>query len=408
MKKHYIRFIIFLLPLLIYQNTFSQESKKDSLIFAFKKNEDSIREINSRGRFKIIQAQYHTGGQLYGGDLLNKDLEKYFAITLKFGWKNSKNDNWGEYFNEPTYGVGLYTGSIGDRDIFGLPHAVYGFMSFPLRKPWRKTQIELTPNLGLTYNLAEYDPIRNPTNDAISSSTSLYFRLEMNFISKLSREMDFLYGIDFFHASNGRLYTPNWGLNMFGINLGVRYYYNREQKFLDPDKYTTNVLPSRYIPILKKKNELIKKHSINILTAVGNVENYVDEDLETDTSKRYWTNSLAIDYVYRYNTMFSFNGGLDYFRDSSLVTKYPNSKDWNIIGIHAGADFNFWRMIIRAQVGTYLTDDRQKDQLFFRPAIMYNINDWLKVSVGLKTRHGFSADWIEWGLTFVPFSWNFK
>lgn len=371
-------------------------------------NRDSIVELNHKGKFRTIEAMSHTGGHIYGGESLKPDLHQFYSTTLKFGWQNTKKGNWSEYYGTPTYGFGLYAGNIGNREVFGNPRAVYGWITFTTSRYWRRNSFQITPHLGLTYQLAKYDPVVNPDNDAISSNVSLYFDMEFSFAYQLNRELDLVYGIDFMHSSNGRLKVPNFGLNMLGLNLGLRYYYNRGQKDYDPYVYSGKVVPARYHKVPKKKNITLKESSISTYFAVGNVENYKDEDNAEDESLRYWTSSVALDYNFKYNTMISFTAGLDYFWDSSLETQYPDKKDWSLIGVHAGADYNFWRMAVRFQAGTYLTDDRGKHKFFMRPAILYSVNDWLKIQVGLKTRHGAGADWIEWGVAFVPFRWGGK
>ena len=103
--------------------------------------------------------------------------------------------------------------------------------------------------------------------------------------------------------------------------------------------------------------------------------------------------------------MHGLTAGLDLFYDNSLAESYEDSKDRYLIGIHGGYDFMFWKFDIRVQLGTYLTDNRGKGSIFIRPALQYEISKNFFAQVGLKTRNGAGADWVEFGVGWKPFKW---
>ena len=358
---------------------------------------------NDEGRFKSISVKALSGAHIYSGQsLTDKVSYGYSAMDIRFAWHPSKDNAWSRDTGFSSYGFGFYTANVGDPQVFGNPTALYGFVNFFLSKPNRRNVFEISPALGLTYHLQPYDPETNPTQDALGARAAVYFNVNFGAAYKFTRELDLLYGIDFTHYSNGRTFTPNYGLNLFGLNVGMRYHFNQEQRKLDPDAFTTNVLPARFNrPERAKSEENDYANSLDLYVALGTVQNEVD----AGTSLRYGTFSGVIDYRHYFNRMHGVTAGLDYFVDNSLVQSYPDGGDKFLIAYHAGYDFMFWRLAIRVQGGSYITDDRGKGNFFIRAAIQYEISKSVFAQIGLKTKAGAAADWIEFGIGWKPFKW---
>jgi hypothetical protein len=364
-------------------------------------------QSQQQGRFRTIQLSGHSGAHLYGGDGLDEDqLAGYGALELRYAWQNSNPDSWASQYGYPSYGIGFYSGFIGDPQIFGNPNALFGFINFPISKPSKRNAFNIEPALGLTYNLEPFDPETNPNNDAIGSRVTVYFNLNFGWTYKWTKEMDIVYGIDFTHFSNGRTNTPNWGLNMFGLNLGLRYHYNADEHKMNKDPYADRVLPGRYLRPERKLNSKVERNqSINIYGAFGTVQNDPDTGGEGFEEENFTTFSAVLDYQHKFNNMHSVSAGLDYFYDASLEGRFPDdSSQYYLIGIHGGYDFMFQKFTIMGHLGTYLTDNRGKEPYFSRVAVRYDLFDWGFAQVGLKT-NAFAADWIEFGIGFRPFRW---
>ena len=362
-----------------------------------------LAQENQNGNFKSISIRALSGAHLYSGEgLVEKVSYGYGALDLRFAWQTSVDNQWAKDTGFASYGAGFYTASVGDPKIFGNPTAIYGFANFFLSNPNKRNAFEISPALGLTYHLEPYNAETNPLQDAIGSRMAVYFNVNFGAAFHLNRETDLLYGIDFTHYSNGRTFTPNYGLNLFGLNLGMRYHFNREQNKLDPDLYTTNVLPARFKRPERpstEKNDF--RQSIDLYAGIGTVQNYADQG----TQIRYGTFSGVLDYRRYFNRMHGFTAGLDLFFDNSLAESYEDVNDRYLLGIHGGYDLMFWKFDIRVQVGTYISNDRGKGGFFLRPALQYEISKGFFAQVGLKTKNGAAADWIEFGVGWKPFKW---
>lgn len=371
-------------------------AQRDTILF------EEVKEIKDFGRFRFMEVRGHTGYHLYAGELLNDVVSNgYGALEFRYGWQSKDPDKWPSRYNYATYGLGYYSGFVGNPEILGKPNAVFGFVNFPLTNTSKRNVLEMGLSLGLTYNLEPYDSESNPENDAIGSPFALYFSLNVGAAYKMTRELDLVYGIDFTHFSNGRITTPNFGFNMYGLNLGLRYHYNADQKLVNNDVYTNELLQARFERPKATKHLKLRESSIEIYLAGGTVQNEEDKG----TYKRYGIFSGALDYRFKFNSMHAVVAGLDYFWDGSLEPEYPETKDQFLTGVHIGYDFMFGRFAVRLHGGAYLTDDKGKTPSYLRAGFRYDINDWFFAQVAVKTQKTSRADWAEFGIGFTPFKW---
>ncbi|MGI9532941.1 acyloxyacyl hydrolase, partial [Lutimonas sp.] len=363
---------------------------------------DDVKDEENYGRFRYIELKGHSGYHLYTGEVLDDALnDGYGAAELRFGWQSKDPEHWSSRYNYVTYGLGIYSGLVGSTEIIGKPKAVFGFLNFPLSNRNSRNILEAGLSLGLTFNLEPYDPKNNPTNDAIGSPLAVYFNLNFGGAYKLTRELDLLYGIDFTHFSGGRITTPNYGYNMYGLNLGMRYYYNADQKFVDKDVYSKDLLPARFEAPRPSKQLRLRESSIEVYLAGGTVQNEDDKG----TYNRYGVFSSALDYRFKFNSMHAISTGVDFFWDGSLEPEYPETEDQTLVGAHLGYDFLIGRMALRLQLGTYLTDDKGKSPSYIRAGFRYDITKWMFGQLSIKTQKTSRADWVEFGVGFTPFKW---
>lgn len=354
-------------------------------------------------RFRFVDLRGHFGTYLRSGAEAGEAFKKsYTSFEARLGWQTDKEDDWQSRYFYPTYGIGGYIGFLNGAALFGNPTALFAFIDFPVSRQKRNT-LNVSVNFGLSYRLNPYKLSVNPNLDTIGSRLGIYFSLNLNWVYKLNRETDLLYGIDLTHFSNGRTVTPNFGINMYALNLGLRYNFNLAQKFADRNRiYPQDILLAR--PNRVNYNRIIKKkeHVIELYQAFGTVQNKMD----AGTSKRYFTSSTVLDYAYRYSELGRVNAGFDFFVDGSayafLGQKENTLKNKSYLGVHVGYDFSFSQFMIRFQIGTYLKEGvANKGNFYMRPAFRWEPPEKsFFAQVGLKTLNGAVADWIEYGIGF--------
>lgn len=348
-------------------------------------------------RFMFAELRGHSGIHFYTGDALSSALESgYGSLEVRLGWQTDGRSDWMGVYGYPSYGLGWYSGAIGNPKILGNPNALYGFLSFPISINRRHTFISDLA-FGLTYDLNPYDPVDNPTNDAIGARGAVYFNWGFGGRYNLNREIDLTYGIDFTHFSNGRSFQPNYGLNMMGLFVGTRYHFNTRQSSVDPSIRPLEILPVRPVyPTEWADHSNTAEDNVLLMGAVGTTQNGED----AGTSNRYFNSSVVLEYQHFFNVKHAATVGLDYFYDGSLVAF---NDDPHMSGFHIGYDYRIYIFSIRLQVGGYFNAPERKGGFFFRPAAKFDIYEGLYAQVGLKTLNGGAADWVEFGVGYELF-----
>lgn len=359
------------------------------------------------GSFRFFSMKLHHGSHFYTSkESPLKDRLKYgyASIELRYGWQSKGKREWERVFNYPAYGVGWYSGYVGDVEIFGNPNALFGFVTFPITNR-RRNNFQIEPALGLTYNLKPYNPESNAMNDAIGARFAVYFSLHAGGRYRLKRELDFLYGVDATHFSNGRTVTPNTGLNMLGFSLGFCYHFNTLQGKIDNSMHPKTVVEVRPTYGKREKSPRLNEKSVSIYQALGTVQN--KDGMATDI--RYLTSSTVLEYQHKFNTMHGVNIGFDAFIDPSArdTSEFKTNVQRRSFfpAAHVGYDFSFWKLSVRLQVGVHLSSlgRELKSTTFMRPAIRYDFSKRFYTQLGLKTRNGGTADWVEFGLGYKVF-----
>lgn len=359
---------------------------------------------NTNDKFRYITIKTHAGGHFYTGHTLDKELhDGYRSLELRYGWQNNDPNHWtNKYYNGVSYGVGAYAAYIGTPSIMGTPFAVFGFINFPQCKLSGNTTLLTEGSLGITFDSNYYHATKNPKNDAIGSPFSVYVNVGVGFETIISRNVDLLYGIDYTHFSNGRLTVPNYGLNMLGLNLGFKYHYNKSKEL----KNGIKIERFKKIESSKAPKNIVQR--INILTSFGSVQNGFNESPnKKPTKERYYTFSSYLEYQLNFNVKHGIDTGMDLFYDGSLEHLFPKSEDRYLYGYHLGYNYTFGKMLLKLDFGGYLgpNGSKGKESLWTRAALQYQLLDWFKLHLGLKTKQGFTADWAEFGIVFEPFQW---
>ncbi|WP_167021253.1 acyloxyacyl hydrolase [Chitinophaga sp. Cy-1792] len=355
------------------------------------------------GSHRYLELKLHAGIHIYEGNG-NPNFQSaldngYKSAEIRLGWQSAGKQNWQRVFNCPSYGIGFYTGNIGNPNELGYPSGLYGFFYAPFHQRPRHHFVAGL-SLGVTYDLAPYDSLKNPYNDAIGSKVAVYFNADVGGVWKISDMFDIVYGVDLTHFSNGRMFMPNLGLNMLGLNVGFRYHYNAIAKIARTQIDSTYIAPRRPTCVYTPITPVHHYHELSVYGALGLVQLSSDLGIKA----HYGTGSLVLDYDYRYSNFGSVGGGIDGFYDGSLGYIYKdrygtaNAGDKMLMGLHAGHAIHISRFELVTQAGVYLVQrDNEKGKWFLRIGFRYNIAKHGFVQIGLKTLNGGAADWIEWG-----------
>lgn len=354
--------------------------------------------------YRTLSLYWSSGIHSYSSKLFRRGKRTgYNALDVRYAWQTTNEEEWARSSGHPSIGLGLYTAFLGDTKRFGRPISLYGFIQQDLARIGARQRLETTFTLGIAGDVARHDPDNSPIFEFMGSRLTVFFDLRLGIALQATRELDLTGGVFFTHMSNGRTFTPNLGLNASGLYLGTRYYYNAAQGLQEQPYY-----PARYAKPKRERLPLSEpRHSLSLYGAIGSVQNYLHEsDSDAPSKGRYYPTSLLAEYEYRLTSNQSLSLGVDYFADPSLRPRMSSEGERiDLLGYHLGYRLRVWRLSLGLQYGSYFTDSRGKGNSYYRPSLRYDISPRLFAQVGLKTRNGATADWVEWGLGLKLYQW---
>lgn len=287
-------------------------------------------------------------------------------------------------YNYPQTGVGLIFLSSGNKDVLGFATGIYPFIDFPLSKN-KKAQLNFRFGFGLGYVQKNFDNYENFKNTAIGSQLNALIALRFKYEFRINETLRINTGIGITHFSNGSFKTPNLGINMASLNLGLSKYFGKV------------ALHSEKVPDKKKR--------WNYEVFAGGFKKQIYPAL----GKNYFAMSLVGNSIFEVNHKSNFVFGADFFYDESLATKLENRGDDNSpsqvlrIGLQTGYHLTIDNFTMGLDLGVYVYDQWGEDGIYFHRFVMNEkINDHLIICFNLKS-HFAKADYFELGL-----GWRFK
>lgn len=349
--------------------------------------------------YTTFELKYHRNGFAENNSNLDEYLTslKANAVEMRFGVSTYGKRAWQKSWKYPTYGIGYYQTDWEATNYLGNPSAIFMFFNAPLIGAQKKFSFNYDIGIGASYNFLAYNPETNPENDLIGSDVNVYlnFRGELNY--ELSNRLNADLGIGWTHFSNGRTRTPNIGVNMVGLDLGVKYHFRPSKKEL----YTgDNFKPLILDPEVQ---EFVPFYEYYTVASGGWRTSSNDVDSETI----YGVGSLVFDVARHYGHIGKYGLGFDLFYDSGMVEDYPegtSNSEFLFTGIHFGHELKIQKFAFVTQLGLYLQDKPGKGNIYTRFALRYDITKNLHIRGGLKTLNGFAADFIEWGVGYSIYS----
>lgn len=378
--------------------------------------EDYDKEKNY-GIFNYIQVTGYRGQHLASSDFEDFFSEGFGGVGIRFGTQSTGRKEWQRIHNYPQYGVGVSSFNLGGTDvdsIIGKPTALYFFFGAPMAR-WGKFRINSDVEIGLSTDFNAYDSESNPNQDFIGATTNLHFNYTLAFYYELSDRIDISLGASFMHFSNGRMFTPQRGINLFGLNLSSAYHFNPIKN------YTKHVDPTYQPPlrpefIITENSPFKGHHEFTFMGSIGTVQaepgEWKDEYGVKDTSgtvgPRYMVNTITAEYAYQFAKKLKAVGGLDMFYDGSIENNYDNIlpqnttySDKSFYGYHVGFHYLIERVSLIFNYGRYIYKPfEQRGKYFMRAGGRIGITENLDAHIALKTRNGGIADWIEWGVAY--------
>ncbi len=345
----------------------------------------------SQTNSSYIQADYFYGNILRQSPDAAVLLQGHpTGIYLSYNKKTFGEENWQEHYNYPDFGY-----SIGYQDyksdILGKLYAVYGHYNFYFTNHASKNQLIFRTGIGLAYNTNPYDKETNNKNTAFGThlNSSTYFKLYFQ-REKLLDNLGVNAGLTFIHASNSNIKSPNSGMNVWALTLGLNYDLEAENTI------------SNYIPSSESKHftepikyNFVVRTGINESEIIGSgikpfyvISAYADKRLNRKSAIQLGA-ELFISPI------------LKEFYNLNLTIPHTNLKetsDFSRVGIFVGHELFINKLSIETQIGYYAKYPFEyHGRLYETLGLKRYINDKWFASIRLKA-HAADAETVEFGV----------
>jgi len=292
---------------------------------------------------------------------------------------------WNQLFRYPHYGIGFYRANLGNNEVYGFANALYSYLKVPLLGSWETTNLSWQIGFGASYLTQCFDIEDNSQNLAIGSHVNIYVDLSLQSQIPITDKLSLNNNLRFTHFSNGKVKSPNKGLNIISGSIGLLYHFNTPTK-----KYQLE------LPEMENKNEY------SIIYAGG-----------IKTKSRYdpgsfYASSLMLDYYHNYSLKRRWLLGTDLFYDEtkkeySHKKQKSNMANINLyqVGLHVGHEMVMGDLALTINLGGYVYAPVKEDApIYSRIGLRYRFAEKYMANLTLKS-HWAIASYIEWGVGYV-------
>lgn len=355
------------------------------IVFLLFANLFSVAQNNPKTDF-IISSQEHYGFIIahhsYFADLIKGHI---YGTELNYIYRTDGCKPWQEHHNYPEIGVcGLFMYLANPQQLGNL-NALYPYINFRLNKPNSKVSLRFRTGAGLTYITKSFDRLNNHKNDVIGSHLNGFVNLRFCAVVNLSNSWRMDFGVGLTHASNGAFETPNLGLNMATVNLGLGYTFGNKVCLYYKDTLTA-----------------FKKYwKASVLGVIG------AKQLETPLGSEYMAYGMQFNFYRRLNQKNSVGTGLEItysdatkkvWMDDSVA--HPSFRQLVQVGTKLSYAFNVGKLSIPIDFGVYVFKEQKYNGAFFhRLGLRYLVTKHIIANVSLLT-HWAKADYFEWGMGY--------
>jgi len=337
-----------------------------------------------------LDDSYAIDVEFFRGNIIAHSPDLYQLITghpeglmLSFSKKTHGKEEWQSLYNYPDYG-GYFLLQDFKNEILGKNYAVGAFYNFYFLN--RNLTVKVAEGLAMTTN--PYNKETNSKNKAFGSK--LMGNINFGFNYKKENIIDkfgIQAGILFTHFSNGRIKSPNSGINTYNLNLGVNYNFDAiPNKKRDSISYKMKFTePIRYNFVLRTGfNESVEVNSGQ--KPFYHIGFYADKRINKKSALQLGTE------------LFLTTSNKEYIKFRSIafpeIPVDPNT-DYKRVGVFVGHELFINRIAIETQVGYYVYKPFKMDApIYDRLGMKYYISNKIFAGFSLKT-HMFLAEAME-------------
>ncbi len=317
-------------------------------------------------------------------DFITNDYISSFNLNLLKRMDGDK--PWQNLYHHPDLGIGYYQGSLGNKKIYGHAYSLYAFFEAPIWNFRNQFELNYRMSTGLSYISKTFDIQDNIYNIAIGSHLNLHFNLYLNALINITENYQLISGLSLTHFSNGKIRSPNKGLNVINGSLGIRYFFRQPEPFHE----------DFILPEIKDKNHfsLIWSHGL--------------KDYNRFRDAVYYISSFNMSYERQYTQFGKAGLGLDVFYNSALrnfreqpINKGITNSALYRVGMHLSHDIIVGDFSLTMQLGHYIYNKAFFiTDLYNRIGLKYYSENGMILNLTLKS-HNANAEFIEFGIGYL-------
>ena len=338
--------------------------------------------IETKVDYGFIYAQ-HLELQLFNGH--------FPAFEFSMEKQTFGRQSWERAYNYPILGMTFLYSPLGNNPILGSSFALMPFINFPLYKTKAFT-FGFRFSLGAGYLTKKFDRINNYKDIAIGSHINAAINLMFEARYRLSEYFTLTGGVSFQHFSNGSLKTPNYGLNVPLVSIGLAFKPVRDNKDIG----------DRYIAPTEPFSTTIRN---SIEFNIGGALGY--KNMTSELGHNYFVYHFFENTFFRVSRKSKVGIGLDLSYDESQkkileMSDNPVSSPFQILrsGVNAAYELMLGKLGFITNLGIYLSGkEKTNGPLYEKLCFQYGFSKNFFAHVLLKVHFG-RADYVGWGFGY--------
>ena len=310
------------------------------------------------------------------------------GLLVSFLQKADGSKEWHQAYNYPDFGAYFLFQDFKSEPL-GKNYSIGAMYNFYFWK--RRLQFKLSQ--GIAINTNPYDKETNSKNKAFGSRLMDNSNFGLSYDNQnLFKNVGFHAGILFTHYSNGRVKSPNSGVNTYLLNVGVNYNFNNDfVRQID----TTFQKKSYKEPI---HYNVVLRTGINESPIIGSgqypfyhVGFYADKRMNRKTTLQLGAEIFLTESMREY---------IHYFSVGYPEKNLDYNTDYKRIGVFVGHELMINKISLEAQLGYYVYQPFKKDiPIYDRVGMKYYFTEKIFGGFTIKT-HLFLAEALEFGIGY--------
>lgn len=381
--------LLFFLLLSAYAQSYAQSAYSDSKIESFKhKKFRSNIQIEPRFYYGFI-INHHTELEPFNAHVPAFELS---AVKDTYGKKS-----WERVHHYPYIGISFFYSSLSNHPAVGQAFALYPFITFPILRK-EKDFLGFKLGIGLGYLTKTFDRLENYKNIAIGSHFNVAINLMGEYRRQLNPSTSVSAGLSLFHFSNGSMASPNYGLNLPMVSVGL------SKRISKPNDKIMSRKPA--IPRFSYRDNKIFVFNVMGAYATKNMGNVFGE--------RYHVFLTSVNVLKYFNEISSLGLSFDFSWDGSHVANLERKGIYeaSVItvirpGIAATYEMSISKLMMTAGIGFYWGGkDRSEGDVYEQLSLKYVFYKNVFVSLTLRA-HLARAAFLAGGLGYrLQYDWG--